>query len=156
MLSEAAIKSLHYLNILFQEVLSFAVALFNALMNLSLVCSGSISEWNGLVKLHVKRSMYMFFSILILITINDWTWYICTNYLKWSYSCSSVWRNNALLLCCEWFGIESFACKTFSDYSLCYLLQPRNQVIFPDNSHCKYDSPMHCSLVSFIDDFLSL
>ena len=62
------------------------------------------------------------------------------HYLKRCCFYSSVWRKNVLLLCSEWFGVESFASKTFSDYSLCYLLQFRNPEIFPDSSHCQYDS----------------
>ena len=44
-----------------------AINLFNALMNSSVVWSGNNSKWTAYVKLHLKRSMYAFFSPLFIL-----------------------------------------------------------------------------------------
>ena len=58
--------SLYFLdcfNILFQESLKLlAINLFNALVSSTVVWFGSNSKWISLVKLHLKRSMYVFFT----------------------------------------------------------------------------------------------
>ena len=70
-----------------------AIDHFNALMISSVVWSGSNSKRVALVKLHVKRSMYTFFSplyVLRYIIGHGWICKICTSYKKRSWTCSSV------------------------------------------------------------------
>ena len=106
--------------------------LFHALMNSSVVWPGS----NGFLLLKCMQIVCLFFSLLY--SSCD-TWLNLQNLyqlLEKFFSCSSVWWKNVLLLSSEKCAMESFASKTISVYSLCYLSEFKNLVVFPDSSHC--------------------
>lgn len=107
---------------IFSEYLLLAISLFSALVKSSVVWSGSNYKWIALVRLHVKRVFTSFF-FSFLVVIHDWICKICINNLKRSCSCSFAWWKNAfMLLCTKLFGLEYFASKAFSEYSLVFVV----------------------------------
>ena len=69
-----------------------AINIFNALMSSSLVWSGNNSKWSVLLLLNCRwrEECTIFFSFFNLGTICDRTSEICNNYMKWSWSRSSI------------------------------------------------------------------